>query len=206
MTALADEQLKAIEAETQNLINERNNKQRMVEITNYEYDRYSSHRGIFKVIAFCSLFVLAGIYIGATQNSTFNWLGYPIVVTAIVVAIILTARRIWWNAWRNERNWKQFEWETPQKSHGETVWQHDKKAFEKLWSDTEYEAGQAEDWADKEYKRGKRKAEHAWKEGKKDLKKAAGGIAGKAEAAGGKGQNQNVNKSTGKREQFAPYR
>ena len=35
----------------------------MVEITNYEYNRFSSHASIFKTIAFCSLFILGGVYL-----------------------------------------------------------------------------------------------------------------------------------------------
>ncbi len=200
MTMIAEDQLKMIEKETEELINEKNNKHRMVEITNYEYDRYSSHKGIFRTIAFCSLFVLAGIYIGASGNSTFSFLGYPIVVIAITVAIFLTIKRIWWNYYRDERNWKQFNWDSV-KPHGknyETVWQHDKRAFEKAWSDTEYEADQAEKLGSKEYESAKRKVKRAAKDAEKDVKSAASGAS--------KGVQNLTGGSKSKRENFAPFR
>ena len=201
MMMLAEDQLKTTEKQTQELINERNNKHRMIEITNYEYDRYSSHKDIFRTIAFCSLFVLAGIYIGASGNSTFKWIGYPMVVIAIAVAIFLTIKKIWWNYYRNERNWKQFEWGAPHPHGGdyETVWQHDKRAFEKAWSDTKYEAGRAEKGIEHEYGRAKRNVEKAYHEGKKDIQSAAADATKTV-------KNQLANKSTGKRENFAPFR
>lgn len=207
MTSMADEQLKSVEQQTQDIINERNNKQRMVEITNYEYDRYSSHKNIFKIIAFCSLFVLAGIYIGATQNSTFSWLGYPIVVISIAVAVFLTIKRIYDNHFRDERNWKQFVWDSPQ-PHGqnyETVWQHDKRAFDKAWSDTKYEAGRAEEDADNIYNKAKTNALKAYSDAKKDISKTGSDISGDLAISSKKGQNQLSNKSTGQREQFTNY-
>jgi len=206
MTLMADQQLKAVEKQTQDVINERNNKQRMVEITNYEYDRFSSHKGIFRTIAFCSLFVLAGIYIGASGNDTFGWLGYPIVVIAIAVAIFLTIKRIWWNYYRSERNWKQFDWDMPH-PHGanyETVWQHDKRAFEKAWSDTKYEADQAEQYAEDEYGKAKRDLRKAYKDVKKDVNKARSDVSGALSGATKKGSNQLTNKSA--RESFAVFR
>ena len=200
MTMIAEDQLKIIEKETQDLINERNNKHRMVEITNYEYDRFSSHKDIFRTIAFCSLFVLAGIYIGASGNDTFSFLGYPIVVIAIAVAIFLTIKKIWWNYYRNERNWKQFDWDMPHphSKNYETVWQHDKRAFEKAWHDTEYEADQAEKWGEQEYQKAKTTVKKAYKDTKKDIKSAASDAS--------KGVQNLTGGSKSKRETFAPFR
>ena len=61
LSAVVEEQLKSIERETSELLQEKLVKE-VVEITNYEYLRYNSHKNI-KTIAFCSLFVLAGIYL-----------------------------------------------------------------------------------------------------------------------------------------------
>lgn len=176
MTLLAEDQLKMIERETEELINERNNKHRMVEITNYEYERYSSHKNIFKIIANCCLFVLAGVAIGASGNSTFSFLGYPIVVISIAVAIFLTIKSIWWNYWRSERNWNQFQWDMPdvKDKKYETVWQHDKRAFEKAWEDTKYEAKRGEKWGEKQYKKGKDDVEKAFKKGQGFVKSTTG--------------------------------
>ena len=52
MVLIAEDQLKNIESKTEDLINARDSKHRLVEITNYEYHRYRSHAGIFRTIAF----------------------------------------------------------------------------------------------------------------------------------------------------------
>ena len=138
LLAVVENQIKNIEQETNELLQQRTGKKRMIEITNYEYLRYNSHKNIFKTISFCSLFVLAGIYLNRAGGQVLSWLGYPIIVTAIAVAIYLTANKIWWNYYRNPMNWDQFIWENPDEimnGKNETVWQHDLNAFEKGRSD-----------------------------------------------------------------------
>jgi len=172
MLMVADSQLKSVEKETEALINERNNKHRMIEITNYEYDRFSSHASIFKTIAFCSLFILGGVYINATW-SNLKWLGNTIIILAIAVAAFLTLKRIWWNYWRTSRNWKQFDWEGPTDSDYETVWQHDKRAFEKGWRQAKEQARHVETDVKHQYGVAKKNVEKAYGEVSKDIKKAS---------------------------------
>jgi hypothetical protein len=112
----------------------------MVEITNYEYLRYNSHKNIFKTIAFCSLFVLAGIYLNRAGGQYLSWIGYPMIIIAITVALVLTVKRIWWNYYRNPMNWNQFVWDKPKENkHGrhDTVWEHDIIAFERGWDEAQ---------------------------------------------------------------------
>lgn len=141
MAHVAENQLRAMEKQTQNIVNKQNNTQRMIEITNYEYDRYSSHKNIFKIIAFCSLFVLAGLYIGGRENSRFSWLGSPIIILSVAIAIFLTIHKIYTNYTRDETNWNQFVWDSPysNKDNNDTVWQHDKKAFGDLLTEGDNE-------------------------------------------------------------------
>lgn len=134
LLAVVEDQLKSIEQETNELLQERTGKKRMVEITNYEYLRYNSHKNIFKTIAFCSLFVLAGIYLNRAGGQYLSWIGYPMIVIAITVALFLTVKRIWWNYYRNPMNWNQFVWDKPKENkygRHDTVWEHDRIAFEK---------------------------------------------------------------------------
>tara|TARA_B110000046_G_scaffold93228_1_gene101207 strand:+ start:5560 stop:7005 length:1446 start_codon:yes stop_codon:yes gene_type:complete len=128
LLAVVEKQLTATEQETGIMLDHKGGKKRMVEITNYENLRYTSHKNIFKTIAFCSLFVLAGIYLNKGGGKYMSWLGSPIIVTAIAVATFLTVKRIWWNAYRNPMNWNQFMWETPSKNQ-QTVWEYDVNAF-----------------------------------------------------------------------------
>jgi hypothetical protein len=129
MLMIAEDQLKTLEHQTQELINSRMNKHRMVEITNYEYNRFSSHANIFKTIAFCSLFILGGVYL-----NSWGWtmVGNAVIVLAIAVAIFLTIKRIWWNYYRNPMNWNQFEW-TEKTPGGQqpSVWEVDKAFFDR---------------------------------------------------------------------------
>jgi len=144
MAHVAENQLRAMEKQTQNMINKENNTQRMVEITNYEYDRYSSHKNIFKIIAFCCLFVLAGLYIGGRENR-YRWLGSPIIILSVAVGIFLTIHKIYTNYNRDETNWNQFVWDSPHSDNDdyETVWQHDKKAFGDLLTEGDNEVNTA---------------------------------------------------------------
>jgi hypothetical protein len=129
MLMIAEDQIKMMETQTQQLINSKNNKHRMVQITNYENDRFASHASIFKTIAFCSLFVLGGIFI---NSRGWDYIGNTIIIFSIAVATFLTVNSIWWNYWRSSMDWNQFEW--PSNIHGRkntSVWQVDRRFFEK---------------------------------------------------------------------------
>jgi len=160
MLMIAEDQLKTVEKQTEDLINTRNNKHRMVQITNYEYNRFSSHASIFKTIAFCSLFILGGVYLNGLG---WTMLGNAIIVISIAVAIFLTAKRIWWNYWRSPMNWRQFEWDVshPRSGRYETVLEHDEHAFKKGWNAAKDEASDIA-----------HKAENVYDKAKKDVKKA----------------------------------
>jgi hypothetical protein len=161
MLMVAEDQLKTLEKQTQELINSRTNRHRMVEITNYEYNRFSSHAGIFKTIAFCSLFILGGVYLNGLG---WTMLGNTIIVLAIAVAIFLTIKRIWWNYYRNPMNWNQFEW-TERTPGGQqpSVWEVDKAFFERGYKQ-----------AKSEFKDLKKDAESGYDNAKKDINKAYG--------------------------------
>ena len=192
MVELAEEQLQNVQTNINALINSRNNKHRMVQITNYEYDRYASHTSIFRIMAFCSLFILAGI----TLNS-WGWtmLGNVVIVLAIVVLILTTIYRVWSNWWRDPMNWNQFEWYTRQKSPNyETVWEHDVKAFQKGYNQAKSESKYL-------YRKGSKQVDKAWGKVKK-----AGSIVekGVSKTIGANTTHHKGNKKD-KHENFAPY-
>lgn len=134
LLAIIENQLQSIEKETNALLQERTGRKRMVEITNYEYLRYNSHKNILKTISFCSLFVLAGIYLNRMGGPFLSWLGYPVIVIAIAVAAYLTVKKMWWNYHRNPMNWNKFIWDEPRNnsnSNNNAVWGNTLKIFEK---------------------------------------------------------------------------
>lgn len=117
----------------------RNNRRRMVEITNYEKNRYTSHKNIFKTIAFCGLGVLVSIFL---INKGFTTLGRTGVVISIALGIILTLRTIYTNFKRSAMNWNRFDFGPYGNKDGsgeDTVYEHDVRAIKKLYGDTKSE-------------------------------------------------------------------
>jgi len=113
MILLAEKHLDRMKEQIKSLEEGQAGRQRMVEITNYEYDRYASHAGIFRIIALGSLFILAGVGLNARGQTT---VGNILIIIAAAVISFLVVRRIWWNWWRSPMNWKEFEWDESPKS------------------------------------------------------------------------------------------
>ena len=153
LLSVVEAQLVEAEKVTNRVLSQKTGKKRMVEITNYENLRYTSHKNIFKTIAFCSLFVLAGIYLDKGGGGYTSWLGYPIIVLSIAVAAFLTIKKIWWNAYRNPRNWNQFIWEPPTKNKP-TVWEYDVNSYNKGMGEIDDGINSAENTASSALNRG----------------------------------------------------
>jgi len=108
----------------------RNNRRRMVQITNYEKQRFNSHKNIFRTIAFCGLGVLISVYI---VNAGWSTVGKTGIAASIAIGVILTMMSIYDNWWRSSKNWNQFNFGSY--SSGPTVYQHDKSAIGKLYTE-----------------------------------------------------------------------
>ena len=177
MLYVAEDQLKTLEMQTQEIINARTDKHRMVQITNYEYNRFSSHAGIFKTIAFCSLFILGGVYLNGIGWTV---VGNTVIILSIAVAVFLTIKRIWWNYYRNPMNWNQFEWQekTPG-GHQPSVWEVDKKFFERGYNQAKSEFHKVEKDTKGAYNKVKKETDKAYKGLTKDLNKDLTGMGSK---------------------------
>ena len=177
MLYVAEDQLKTLEMQTQEIINARTDKHRMVQITNYEYNRFSSHAGIFKTIAFCSLFILGGVYLNGI-----GWtiVGNTVIILSIAVAVFLTIKRIWWNYYRNPMNWNQFEWQekTPG-GHQPSVWEVDQKFFEKGYNQAKSEFHKIEKDTKGAYNKVKKETDKAYKGLTKDISQSMSHLANK---------------------------
>ena len=127
MILLAEKHLDRMKKQIRSLEEGQAGRQRMVEITNYEYDRYASHAGIFRIIALGSLFILAGIGLNAKGQTT---VGNILIIIATAVISFLVVRRIWWNWWRSPMNWKEFEWDENPDATYETIFGRNRAAAE----------------------------------------------------------------------------
>ena len=136
----------------------RNNRRRMVQITDYEKQRFGSHKNIFRTIAFCGLGVLISVYL---VNAGWKTIGKTGIVASIAMGVILTMGSVYYNWWRSSMNWNRFNFgKYAAAGAGGTVYEHDVKAFEKLYGDTKTEVGnleqQAEAEGDKAYAAGQK--------------------------------------------------
>jgi len=136
----------------------RNNRRRMVQITDYEKQRFGSHKNIFRTIAFCGLGVLIGVYL---VNAGWGTIGKFSIVASIAMGVILTLGSVYYNWWRSGMNWNRFNFGSySAAAGGSTVYEHDVRAFDKLYDDTSTEfshiESQAKKEADKAYDAGKK--------------------------------------------------
>ena len=154
MISLVEKELDDAKANINELETTRGNKLRMVEINSYEYNRYKSHKDIFRVIAFCALGVLISIWM---INRGLGALGKVGVVLSIAIGIWLTASKIFANWGRSSWNWKQFVWpggtalKDKLKKGYESVWQYDVNAFWKGVHQAEALGKEAEHYFDRRY-------------------------------------------------------
>jgi hypothetical protein len=136
----------------------RNNRRRMVQITDYEKQRFGSHKNIFRTIAFCGLGVLIGVYL---VNAGWGTIGKFSIVASIAMGVILTLGSVYYNWWRSGMNWNRFNFGSYSAAGGgDTVYEHDVRAFDKLYDDTSAEVShiesQAKHEATKAYDAGKK--------------------------------------------------
>jgi|TARA_R110002074_G_scaffold318033_1_gene488457 hypothetical protein len=155
----------------------RNNRRRMVQITDYEKQRFGSHKNIFRTIAFCGLGVLISVYLVNAGWGTIGKLG---ILASIAVGVILTMRSVYYNWWRSGMNWNRFNFGSysATAAGGNGVYEHDVRAFDKLYDATSSEASYIESQA-------KREATKAYDAGEKvygDARKIAGSAASHARA------------------------
>ena len=125
----------------------RNNRRRMVQITDYEKQRFGSHKNIFRTIAFCGLGVLISVYL---VNAGWGTIGKAGIVASIAMGCIFTMSSIYYNWWRSGMDWNRFNFgkHASEGAGGGSVWEHNKKALAKLYGDTKTAVGDIEQHAE----------------------------------------------------------
>ena len=115
---LADQitMVKVIENELQNAKNElsalekeRKNKKRLVELTEYEYDRYRSHKNILKVIAYGALAILFVVML-MTQSWFPATAGVGLISVIIVAVLVTVGSRMLDNWHKTNYNYNKYRW------------------------------------------------------------------------------------------------
>ena len=131
------------------IIDERKNKTRIVEIGEYEYLRYSAHKRAMQIVAFTSLAILFFFYTLKKDilQPALSKIG---IMTAVSIGGVLVVKAVWDMVTRDNQNYNRFE--EPDidinsvDGHEESVWEHDKRFFQKLWRGAEAE--EQKGWAD----------------------------------------------------------
>ena len=94
-------------------------------------------------------------------NAGWGTIGKLGILASIAVGVILTMRSVYYNWWRSGMNWNRFNFGSySATAGGDTVYEHDVRAFDKLYDDTSAEVSHIESQA-------KREARKAYAAGKK---------------------------------------
>lgn len=105
-----EDELKNTEEQLEVLRAERANKMKMVEIGQYEYERYNELRGIMKNIVY-GIFIVLIISFLMRQPWFPRIVGVALIALVIVGTIITVAGRIYYNMRRNDRNYQRLDQE-----------------------------------------------------------------------------------------------
>ena len=107
MTKVIDNELTNAQKQLDSLEKEYKNKKRLVELSEYEYDRYSSHKNILKIIVYGILGVLAIVYL-----MSFSWfpasVGMLSICIIIAIVLIVISKRMLTNFTRTNLYWNKF--------------------------------------------------------------------------------------------------
>jgi hypothetical protein len=86
---------------------EKNNKTRLAQIGEYEFEKNREHRSILKTIVYGSFFILI-IFFMNSKNMLPNFLTKIIVVIISSITFLLVIQRLFWNSRRNNIDYSKF--------------------------------------------------------------------------------------------------
>ena len=132
MVKVIDNELSNAKSELQALEDERKNKKRLVELTDYEYDRYKSHKNILKIIAYGALACLL-IVILMKQPWFPATIGVGLICLVIVATIVTIAGRLLDNWGKTNYNYNKYRWGKKGCPNGDCGNSSDKDTEEWSW-------------------------------------------------------------------------
>lgn len=141
MTTLqvVENQLKQMENSLQNIKQEEQDKLRMIEIGNYEFERYQAHKQLLQMLGlFSGIFLTLLVFM--KKEIIPNTIGSGLISIVAIVGLFFIIRKLYNIYSRSSFVWNEYNWQNvppSQVSSGETVFQHDKKFFGKLLNETE---------------------------------------------------------------------
>lgn len=145
MGTVLSKELYDVENRIEKLKASKSNKERLVRLGEYEYDRYESHTEILKILVYCSLFILFFIFIKKFEfiPNIISQLGIVIVISFTIYNII---SKLYWNLRRNNIDYQKFEqWYGPDTGYDDQGSNFSgKKIFNELFGDL-CEAGEEND-------------------------------------------------------------
>ena len=102
---------KNIEQEIDRLEKNELNKKRLVELGEYEYDRYTSHKNIYKIIAYGAMSVMLIVLFMSKFKFIPSSVGLLTIILIIAFVLITIGRRIMVNFSRTNLNWQKFNYD-----------------------------------------------------------------------------------------------
>lgn len=141
-----EDELNRTKRNVDSLKSDKTNKMRLVEIGNYQVERYNAHIGIMKIIAYSSLIVLITSYIHK-RGLIPGFVSSIIIVPVVIIGLIMVIMRVLDLMRRNNMNYRQYDFAfDSQEVKGQlqdTVLHHDKVFFEKLGGEIKHGYKQA---------------------------------------------------------------
>lgn len=134
-TKIVENELDNAKNELKALKEERIRKKRLVELGEYEYDRYTSHKNLVKVLSYGALGCLFIVFLMG-----FNWfpasVGFGSIVLIISVVLITIGGRMLNNFSRTNLYWNKFDYSGVEVPTGRSGGQRKWLDFSKLFGDT----------------------------------------------------------------------
>lgn len=107
MAQQLNEELKRAKLKEKRLIAEKNNKQRLAQIGEYEYSKNTEHKSILKVIVYGSFFVLFFIFLNA-KDILPQFLTKIFIVIICFVVLLQIIKKMYWNFKRDNIDYSKF--------------------------------------------------------------------------------------------------
>ena len=107
MSKVIDNELTNAQRQLDSLEKEYSNKKRLVELSDYEYDRYGSHKNILKIAVYGALGVFIIIYLMSFSRFPAS-VGMLSICIIIAIVLIVVAQRILTNFTRTNLFWNKF--------------------------------------------------------------------------------------------------
>ena len=108
MASVLDLETNNIKKKYEHVKNDKINRARMVEIGNYEYDRYEEHKKIFQTLTYSAVIVL--IFTILKKRPWFpNFVSTIGIILTIAITIVTLSSQLYFNYFRNGRNYNKVD-------------------------------------------------------------------------------------------------